>query len=163
MGQKATHSKSSPHTNELREKSNSDVNRRIPLPIANVVSRISYNGRLTTDSSKNIPIDECSKWLDIQAEDKKPYKTIYHMFSSNSRHPHPPVYQLEAFLNCPSKMVRNPSGKSHGTSGYTTGYLLHNPGKLPPKKVQREAHQTMPWMTCLLKKNWRGPQTLMHT
>jgi ATP-dependent RNA/DNA helicase IGHMBP2 len=46
-----------------------DVNRRIPLPIAEVVSHISYNGLLTTHPTKIIPIDECCKWLDVQGKE----------------------------------------------------------------------------------------------
>jgi hypothetical protein len=43
-----------------------DVNRRIPLPIAEVVSRISYNGLLNTHPTKIMLIDECCKWSDVQ-------------------------------------------------------------------------------------------------
>ena len=46
-----------------------DVNRRIPLPITEVVSRISYNGRLKTHPTKTIPAEEFCKWLDVQGKE----------------------------------------------------------------------------------------------
>jgi len=48
-----------------------EVNRRIPLPIAEVSSAISYNGRLKTHPSKNIPVGECCKWIDVVGQEVK--------------------------------------------------------------------------------------------
>jgi superfamily I DNA and/or RNA helicase len=48
-----------------------DVNRRIPLPIAEVSSAISYGGRLNTHPTKTIPVGDCCKWLDVQGKEVK--------------------------------------------------------------------------------------------
>jgi superfamily I DNA and/or RNA helicase len=48
-----------------------DVNRRIPLPIAEVSSAISYSGRLNTHPTKNIPVGDCCKRFDVPGKEIK--------------------------------------------------------------------------------------------
>lgn len=48
-----------------------DINRRVPLPIAGIVSQISYEGKLHTHVSKDIPSRECLKWLDVHGSEMK--------------------------------------------------------------------------------------------
>jgi superfamily I DNA and/or RNA helicase len=45
-----------------------EIQYRVPSPIAEILSRVSYQGRLQTWEGKIIPTSECLMWIDVAGE-----------------------------------------------------------------------------------------------
>lgn len=56
-----------------------DIQRRIPSPIADVVSSVSYNGRLKTSPEKLAQVQDCCMWLDVKGKEIRHQTSKFNM------------------------------------------------------------------------------------